>query len=106
MALATIGYFAIGNVSDPYDMPVMMTATFILGVGEISAIIAGNSLLGQEAPQNIRGQGKHAVAPERRGSAAQRLPSPNSTSSRGNAANRSSCLPDGPPPPAGPSSVY
>ena len=55
MLLATVGYFAIGNVSDPYDMPVMMTATFILGIGEISAIIAGNSLLGQEAPKNIRG---------------------------------------------------
>jgi len=55
MALATLGYFAIGNVSDPYDMPVMMTATFILGIGEISAIIAGNALLGQEAPPEIRG---------------------------------------------------
>ena len=55
MALAVVGYFAIGNVSDPYDLPVMMTATFVLGVGEISAIIAGNSLLGQEAPKNIRG---------------------------------------------------
>lgn len=55
MVLATIGYFVIGNVSDPFNMPVMMTATFILGVGEISAIVAGNALLGQEAPRNIRG---------------------------------------------------
>ena len=55
MVLAAIGYFAIGNVSDPYDLPVMMTATFILGVGEISAIVAGNALLGQEAPAAIRG---------------------------------------------------
>ena len=55
MALATIGYFVIGSVSDPFNMPVMMTATFILGVGEISAIVAGNALLGQEAPKNIRG---------------------------------------------------
>jgi len=55
MVLATIGYFVIGSVSDPFDMPVMMTATFILGVGEISAIVAGNALLGQEAPKNIRG---------------------------------------------------
>jgi len=46
MALATIGYFVIGSVSDPFNMPVMMTATFILGVGEISAIVAGNALLG------------------------------------------------------------
>ena len=55
MVLAAIGYFAIGNVTDPYDMPVMMTATFILGIGEISAIVAGNALLGQEAPAKIRG---------------------------------------------------
>ena len=55
MALATVGYFAIGQVSDPYNMPVMMTATFLLGIGEISAIVAGNSLLGQEAPAKIRG---------------------------------------------------
>jgi MFS family permease len=55
MILATIGYYVIGTVSDPYDMPVMLTATFILGIGEISAIVAGNALLGQEAPARIRG---------------------------------------------------
>jgi len=55
MVLATIGYFALGSVSDPYDLPIMMGATFILGIGEISAIVAGNALLGQEAPADIRG---------------------------------------------------
>ena len=55
MVLATIGYYTIGTVSDPYDMPVMLVATFILGIGEISAIVAGNALLGQEAPARIRG---------------------------------------------------
>jgi MFS family permease len=55
MILAVIGYYTIGTVSDPYDMPVMLTATFILGIGEISAIVAGNALLGQEAPARIRG---------------------------------------------------
>ena len=55
MTLATIGYFALGSVDNPYDMPVMMAATFVLGIGEISAIVAGNALLGQEAPANIRG---------------------------------------------------
>lgn len=55
MTLATIGYYTLGSVSDPYDMPVMMAATFVLGIGEISAIIAGNALLGQEAPKAIRG---------------------------------------------------
>lgn len=55
MALATIGYFTLGSVTDPFNMPVMMGATFVLGIGEISAIVAGNALLGQEAPTNIRG---------------------------------------------------
>lgn len=55
MTLAAIGYFTIGMVDDPYDAGIMMTATFILGIGEISAVIAGNALLGQEAPPRIRG---------------------------------------------------
>jgi MFS family permease len=55
MVLATIGYYTLGSVTDPYDMPVMMAATFVLGIGEISAIVAGNALLGQEAPKAIRG---------------------------------------------------
>jgi MFS family permease len=55
MVLAVIGYFVLGSVTDPYNMPVMMGATFVLGIGEISAIIAGNALLGQEAPANSRG---------------------------------------------------
>jgi MFS family permease len=55
MALAVIGYACLGAVSDPYDTAIMFPATFVLGVGEISAVIAGNALLGQEAPPRIRG---------------------------------------------------
>ncbi|MFQ5634599.1 MAG: MFS transporter [Gammaproteobacteria bacterium] len=55
MTLAAIGYFAIAWIENPYDMPAMMTATFVLGIGEISAVVAGNALLGQEAPARIRG---------------------------------------------------
>ncbi len=55
MTLAAFGYFTIGQVDDPYDLPVMLSATFVLGIGEISAVIAGNALLGQEAPARIRG---------------------------------------------------
>jgi MFS family permease len=33
----------------------MMTATFILGIGEISAVVIGNALFGQEAPAKSRG---------------------------------------------------
>ena len=55
MAMAAIGYAAIGMVSDPYNMSVMLPATFLLGIGEISAVVAGNALIGQEAPPRIRG---------------------------------------------------
>jgi MFS family permease len=55
MILAALGYFVLGSVSDPYNMPVMMGATFILGIGEISVIVVCNALLGQEAPPKIRG---------------------------------------------------
>jgi MFS family permease len=55
MTLATIGYFVIGQVDDPFNRSVMMTATFILGIGEISAVVIGNALFGQEAPAKSRG---------------------------------------------------
>ena len=55
MGLAAVGYLTLGMVSDPYNMPVMMAATFILGIGEISVIVGCNALLGQEAPPDIRG---------------------------------------------------
>lgn len=55
IAMATIGYGSVGLVSNPYDMKTMIPATFILRVGEISAVVAGNALIGQEAPPRIRG---------------------------------------------------
>lgn len=55
MFLAAIGYFVIGTVGDPYNMTVMLPATFMLGIGEISAIVAGNTLLGEQAPARMRG---------------------------------------------------
>ena len=55
MFLAAVGYFVIGSVDDPYNMQVMLPATFVLGIGEISAVIAGNSLIGEQAPARMRG---------------------------------------------------
>ena len=55
MGLACIGYFTIGSVADPFNMAIAIPATMMLGVGEISAVVAGNALLGQEAPPRIRG---------------------------------------------------
>ena len=55
MGMAAIGYGVVGMVEDPYDMKIMIPATFILGIGEISAVVSGNALIGQEAPPKIRG---------------------------------------------------
>lgn len=55
MTLAALGYFVIGRTTDPFDFGLMLPAAALLGVGEISAVISGNALLGQEAPVNIRG---------------------------------------------------
>lgn len=55
MTLAAAGYFAIGLVENPFDARAAVPATFLLGIGEISAVVAGNALVGQEAPLRIRG---------------------------------------------------
>lgn len=55
MAVNAVAYFAVGNVADPYDFAVMLPAIALLGLGEIGAIITGNTLLGQEAPPRLRG---------------------------------------------------
>lgn len=55
MSLAAIGYFTLGEVDNPFNITFAVAATFLLGIGEISAVIAGNALLGQEAPLRIRG---------------------------------------------------
>lgn len=54
MALAAAGYFVVGTTHDPFA-PAMYAKMALLGVGELSAILAGQALLGQEAPRNLRG---------------------------------------------------
>jgi len=52
--LAAIGYTALGLVEDPFSSSIIIPA-IILGMGETSTIIAGNALIGQSAPAQIRG---------------------------------------------------
>jgi MFS family permease len=55
MSVAAAGYFAVGRITDPYDFALLLPAISLLGLGEIGAIVTGNTLLGQEAPARLRG---------------------------------------------------
>jgi MFS family permease len=54
MSLAATGYLTAGILPDPTG-PAMYFAAVILGVGEVSAVIAAQALIGQEAPEDGRG---------------------------------------------------
>ncbi len=53
-AVASAAYFGMAMVEDPY-MNIAIVACMFAGIGEISVIITGNALLGQEAPKARRG---------------------------------------------------
>ena len=48
-------YLLCGFVDDPTQDVLMAAVAALLGVGQIAAIIAGQTLLGQEAPRDVRG---------------------------------------------------
>ncbi|MFO1425859.1 MAG: MFS transporter [Steroidobacteraceae bacterium] len=54
MAVAGIGYIAGGFVGDPSSTLIVPVA-ILLGLGQICAIVASQTVLGQEAPQDVRG---------------------------------------------------
>lgn len=54
MAVAGIGYIAGGFVGDPTNDWIVPVA-ILLGMGQICAIIASQTVLGQEAPKDVRG---------------------------------------------------
>jgi MFS family permease len=54
MAVAGVGYIAGGFVGDPTSEWIIIVA-ILLGLGQICAIIASQTVLGQEAPQDVRG---------------------------------------------------
>lgn len=54
MALAALGYAVLGLQHDPISSSIF-PLIILLGIGELSAILAGQSLLGQQAPRDFRG---------------------------------------------------
>jgi len=55
MALAALAYLLCGFVDDPTQGTLVVAVAILLGVGQIAAIICGQTLLGQEAPRDVRG---------------------------------------------------
>jgi len=54
MGLAAAGYISVAFVPDPFGVW-MYPAGVLLGIGQISAITASQTLIGQEAPPAYRG---------------------------------------------------
>ncbi len=54
LALATVGYSLVGGADDPFAASFIPIA-ILLGMGEVSVIVTGGALFGQEARVNIRG---------------------------------------------------
>lgn len=54
LAVAACAYLLMGQVDDPFSRGFIPVA-LLLGVGEISVIVAGGALLGQEVPAHNRG---------------------------------------------------
>ncbi len=55
MLLAAVAYLLCGFLDDPTQGWLMAAVAVLLGAGQIAAIIAGQTLLGQEAPRDVRG---------------------------------------------------
>lgn len=54
MVLASVGYLAFGLVEDPNSRDALPAAA-MLGIGQISAILSSQVLIGQEAPREVSG---------------------------------------------------
>jgi MFS family permease len=52
--LASAAYFTMGSMTNPFGSTIIYACVF-LGMGEISTIISGGALIGQEAPIKMRG---------------------------------------------------
>jgi MFS family permease len=55
MALGAFAYLLCGFVEDPTEGVVMAAVAALLGMGQIAAIVSGQTMLGQEAPRDVRG---------------------------------------------------
>jgi len=54
MGFASIGYLSLGLISNPHE-PGSIISFILLGIGQISAFLGSQSLIGQEAPKAERG---------------------------------------------------
>jgi MFS family permease len=54
LVVATVGYSAIGFVENPFGRG-MIPAAMLMGMGEISVLVAAGAVVGQEAPIETRG---------------------------------------------------
>ncbi len=54
LLLALAGYCGMGLIADPLSR-VMLPASILLGIGQISVTLASQTLLGQESPPDLRG---------------------------------------------------
>lgn len=55
IALAAIGYFALGFAPDPFNSSLIYLVVVLAGIGEAAMIISVPALIGQEAPAAMRG---------------------------------------------------
>ncbi len=55
MGLAAAAYFLGAFIADPTAKGVVVPVSVLLGIGQIAAIIASQTMLGQEAPRSCRG---------------------------------------------------
>jgi MFS family permease len=55
IALAAIGYFALGIAPDPFNSPLIYLVVVLAGIGEAVMIVSVPALIGQEAPGHLRG---------------------------------------------------
>jgi MFS family permease len=55
MALAAVAYALCGFIDDPTQSLLLAMVAVLLGMGQIAAIISAHTLLGQEAPRDVRG---------------------------------------------------
>jgi MFS family permease len=54
LVVATVGYSSIGLVENPFGRG-MIPAAMLMGMGEISVLVAAGAVVGQEAPIRTRG---------------------------------------------------
>ncbi len=55
LTLAGFSYLLMSRVDNPFDGPQVILAAVLLGIGQVSVIVAAGALMGQEAIEDFRG---------------------------------------------------